>query len=120
MSQAYPDRVEVRGRDLTGELMGQLTFTEYFFLLLTGRGPSEEQRCFLDLLLVASAEHGMRPANVAAGMTRAAGPRSLQGAVAAGSRGAGPVLLGTSEAWAALLAEAQERVEAGGEPQAVA
>ncbi len=37
ISQAYPDRVEVRGRDLTGDLMGRLTFTEYFHLLLTGR-----------------------------------------------------------------------------------
>ena len=27
ISQAYPDRVEVRGRDLTGDLMGRLTFT---------------------------------------------------------------------------------------------
>ena len=37
LSQAYPDRVEVRGRDLAGDLMGQVTFTEYFHLLLTGR-----------------------------------------------------------------------------------
>ena len=36
ISQAYPDRVEVRGRDLTGDLMGRVTFTEYFHLLLTG------------------------------------------------------------------------------------
>ena len=36
ISQAYPDRVEVRGRDLTGDLMGRLSFTEYFHLLLTG------------------------------------------------------------------------------------
>ena len=28
ISQAYPDRVEVRGRDLTGDLMGRLTFTQ--------------------------------------------------------------------------------------------
>ena len=55
ISQAYPDRVEVRGRDLAGELMGRLTFTEYFHLLLTGREPNEEQRFFLDLLLVAIA-----------------------------------------------------------------
>ena len=38
ISQAYPDRVEVRGRDLTGDVMGRLSFTEYFHLLLTGRG----------------------------------------------------------------------------------
>ena len=34
ISQAYPDRVEVRGRDLAGDLMGRLSFTEYFHLLL--------------------------------------------------------------------------------------
>ena len=38
IAQAYPDRVEVRGRDLCGDLMGRLSFTEYFHLLLTGRG----------------------------------------------------------------------------------
>ena len=120
ISQAYPDRVEVRGRDLTGELMGRLTFTEYFHLLLTGREPTEDQRYFLDVLLVAIAEHGMMPTNITARMTLAADPRSLQGAVAAGILGAGPVILGTSEACAQLLEEAQERVAAGEDPQAVA
>jgi citrate synthase len=120
MSQAYPDRVEVRGRDLTGDLMGRLSFTEYFHLLLTGREPTEDQRFFLDTLLVAIAEHGMMPTNVAARMTLAADPGSLQGAVAAGILGAGPVLLGTSEPCARLLAQAQERVDAGGEPAQVA
>src|SRR3954466_13661421 len=103
ISQAYPDRVEVRGRDLTGELMGSLTFTEYFHLLLTGREPTDDERYFLDVLLVAIAEHGMMPSNVAARMTLAADPGSLHGAVAAGILGAGPVLLGTSEACAVLL-----------------
>ena len=56
--QAYPDRVEVRGRDLCGDLMGRLSFTEYFHLLLTGREPTEDQRFFLDLLLVASPSTG--------------------------------------------------------------
>jgi citrate synthase len=106
ISKAYPDRVEVRGRDLSGDLMGRLTFTEYFHLLLTGREPTEEQRFFLDLLLVAIAEHGLMPSNVAARMTFAADPDSLQGAVAAGILGAGPIVLGSSESCARLLAEA--------------
>ncbi len=105
IGRAYPDRVEVRGRDLTGDLMGRLTFTEYFHLLLTGDEPSEEQRFFLDLLLVSIAEHGMMPTNVAARMTLAADPGSLQGAVAAGILGAGPVVLGTSGECARLLAD---------------
>ena len=113
ISQAYPDRVEVRGRDLAGDLMGRLSFTEYFHLLLTGSEPTEDQRYFLDLLLVAIAEHGMMPTNVAARMTLAADPGSLQGAVAAGILGCGPVMLGTSEECARLLEEAQEQVDGG-------
>jgi citrate synthase len=111
ISQAYPDRVEVRGRDLAGELMGRLTFTEYVHLLLTGEEPSEEQRYFLDVLLVSIAEHGLMPTNVAARMTLAADPGSLQGAVAAGILGCGPVILGTSEECAKLLASGRDPVE---------
>jgi citrate synthase len=120
ISQAYPDRVEVRGRDLTGDLMGRLTFTEYAHLLLTGQEPTDDQRFFLDLLLVAIAEHGMMPTNVAARMTLAADPGSLQGAVAAGILGAGPIVLGTSEECARLLGGAQARVTAGETPDEVA
>jgi citrate synthase len=120
ISQAYPDRVEVRGRDLTGDLMGRVSFTEYFHLLLTGHEPTEDQRFFLDLLLVAIAEHGMMPTNVAARMTLSADPGSLQGAVAAGILGCGPVILGTAESCARLLEEAQEKVDSGRRPAEVA
>jgi citrate synthase len=108
VGKAYPDRVEVRGRDLAGELMGRLSFTEYFHLLLTGTRPTEEQRFFLDLVLVAIAEHGLMPSSVAARMTLAADPDSVQGAVAAGILGAGPVVLGTSEECARLLESDEE------------
>ncbi len=107
IARAYPDRVEVRGRDLAGDLMGRLSFTEYFHLLLTGREPTQDERFFLDLLLVSIAEHGLMPANVAARMTLAADPGSLHGAVAAGLLGAGPVVLGTAEACARLLEDAR-------------
>jgi citrate synthase len=100
--------------------MGRLTFTEYFHLLLTGREATEEQRLFLDILLDAIAEHGMMPTNVAARMTLAADPGSLQGAVAAAILGAGPVVLGTSESCARLLEEAQKEVASGAAPAAVA
>lgn len=120
IAQAHPDRIEVRGRDLCTDLMGTLSFTEYFHLLLTGEDATEEQRYFLDLLLVAIAEHGMMPTNVAARMTLAADPGSLQGAVAAGILGCGPVLLGTAEVCARLLEDAQAEVAAGAAPAAAA
>jgi citrate synthase len=120
ISQAYPDRVEVRGRDLCADIMGRLSFTGYFHVLLTGSEPTQDQQFFLDLLLVAIAEHGMMPTNVAARMTLAADPGSLQGAVAAGVLGCGPVILGTSEQCARLLEKAQTDVASGQEPAAVA
>jgi citrate synthase len=120
IGQAYPDRVEVRGRDLAGDLMGRLSFTELFCLLLTGEEPTDEQRFFVDLLLVSIAEHGMMPTNIAARMSLAADPGSLQGAVAAGILGCGPVILGTADECARLLERGQAEVAAGGEPAAVA
>jgi citrate synthase len=115
ISRVNPDRVEVRGRDLSRELIGSHTFTEYFHLLLTGREPTDDERYFLDVLLVAIAEHGMMPSNVAARMTLAADPGSLHGAVAAGLLGAGPVLLGTSESCALLLEDAVRSGETPGQ-----
>jgi len=109
ISRAEPDRVEVRGRDLVGELMGRLTFTEYFHLLVTGREPTDDERFFLDLLLVSIAEHGLMPSNVAARMTLAADPASLQGAVAAGILGAGSVILGAAGECARLLDDGRVR-----------
>jgi citrate synthase len=53
-------------------------------------------------------------------MTLAADPESLQGAVAAGILGCGPVVLGTAQDCARLLEAARERVAQGEEPAAVA
>ena len=118
--QAYPDRVEVRGRDLAGDLMGRVTFTEYFHLLLTGREPTDDQRFFLDLLLVGIAEHGMMPSErrraddarrrsrVAPGRGRGGDPR-LRAGPARYLRGLRPA-----------AREAQARSPQGGDPAAVA
>lgn len=119
ISTASAERVEVRGRDLCRDLMGRLTFTEYFHLLTTGREPTEDQRYFLDLLLIAIAEHGMMPTVQAARMTLAADPGSLQGALAAGLLGCGPVLVGTAELCGALLVKAEARIAGGEDADAV-
>ena len=120
ISRASADRIEVRGRDLAGDVMGRLGFVEYFHLLVTGREPTDDERFFLDLLLVSIAEHGLMPSNVAARITLAADPGSLQGAVAAGILGAGPVILGAAEECALVLAAAQARVAGGESPGDVA
>jgi citrate synthase len=98
--------ITVRGFDLANELIGAISFTEFFFLHVTGRRPTENQRFFLDALMIAIAEHGLTPTVQAARMTLAAAPDALQGAVAAGILGCGTVVLGASELCAALLTRA--------------
>ena len=86
------DSITVRGHDLVNELMGQIDFTSYFWLLVTGQMPNEDQAYFLNAVLVALAEHGLVPSVVAARMTYAAAPEALQGAVAGGLLGCGSVV----------------------------
>lgn len=109
--------IEVRGKDLCRDLMGRVSFTEFFYLLVTGREPTKKQTFFLDLLLVTIAEHGLTPTAQAARMTYDADPACLQAAVAAGILGCGSVVLGTSELCGQVLVEARKRV-ASGEPAA--
>lgn len=105
--------ITVRGRDLPGELIGHVSFSDYFSLLLTGRMPSAADSAVLAAALVAIAEHGMVPSVQAARMTFAAAPDSLQGAVAAGILGCGPVILGASESAGEMFAQIDADVRAG-------
>lgn len=113
ISAAKADRVTVRGRDLAGDLMGGVNFTEFFFLLCTGRAPTENQRFFLDLALIGIAEHGLTPSIQAARMTYAADPAALQGAVAAGVLGCGTVILGAADLCRKLIEDILAGVDAG-------
>lgn len=116
---ADADRILIRGRDLARDLMGRQTFTEFFFFLMTGREATDSQRFFLDLLLVAIAEHGLTPTAIAARMTYDADPAALQGALAAGILGCGTVVLGTAQLCGDLLVAAAKRVDAGEDADAV-
>jgi citrate synthase len=105
--------IVVRGQDLCQELIGHLSFTDYFFLLLTGRRPDAACSVVLDATLVAIAEHGLVPSVQASRMTFAAAPDALQGAVAAGILGCGSVILGASETAGRLFMDVAARVDAG-------
>jgi citrate synthase len=113
ISAARPDKISVRGRDLSADLMGEASFTEFFFLLATGRAPTDDQRFFLDMSLVAIAEHGLTPSVQAARMTYAADPAAMQGAVAAGVLGCGTVILGAADLCRKLLDEVLAEADAG-------
>ena len=120
ISRADETSITVRGRDLCNDLMGRLSFTEFFLLHLLGRDPTEDQRFFLDAMLVGLAEHGMTPNVQAARMTFAAAPEALQGAVAAGILGAGSVVLGAAENAGRMLARGVAEAAKGGGDAAAA
>ena len=120
LSTSNAETILVRGRDLVRELVGTISFTEHFWLLVTGVLPSPTQRRMLDATLVAIAEHGLVPSVQAARMTLAAAPEALQGAVAAGLLGCGSTVFGSSEAAGRFFEEIQGRAASGASPEEAA
>lgn len=108
------ESITVRGNDLCNDLIGQIDFTDYFWLLVIGERPTAAQRKMLDACLVAIAEHGLVPSVQAARMTLASGPDAWQGAMAAGLLGMGSVVAGSSEIAGLYLAEVMARADADG------
>jgi citrate synthase len=109
ISTANSEMIVVRGFDLCKDLIGSVSITEHFWLLVTGKRPTAAQARVLDSCLVAIAEHGLVPSVQAARMTYAAGPEAMQGAVAAGILGCGSVILGSAENAGKFLATINER-----------
>lgn len=105
--------IVVRGADLCRDLIGQISFTDYFYLLLTGARPSVSAAAVLNATLVAIAEHGLVPSVQASRMTLAAAPDAFQGAVAAGILGCGSVILGASETAGKMFLDVDARAEQG-------
>ncbi len=99
------ESITVRGKDLVGEIIGKMDFTSYFWFLVNGKEPNEDQAFFANAILCALAEHGLVPSVVAARMTLAAAPEAMQGAVAAGLLGCGSVVLGSAEVAGRFYAE---------------
>jgi len=110
IGRSTPDSITLRGRDLAGELMGKVSFTELAFLLVADRMPSAGETRLFDASLVALADHGLTPSVLAARLTWTGATESLQGSVAAGLLGAGNIFLGvvedTARFLAAIIAEA--------------
>lgn len=114
------ESITVRGRDLCGDVIGQMDFTSYFWMLVTGGAPSETQRFFANAVLTAIAEHGLVPSVVAARMTFAAAPEAFHGAVAAGLLGCGSVVLGSAEVAGRWYVELVAQTQEGANPASVA
>jgi citrate synthase len=120
IGRSTADDVFVRGKSLTRELIGKLTFTEMAFFQITGRMPTAGQTAVVDACLVTLIEHGLTPSVIAARLVYSSAPEAMQGAVAAGLLGVGSVFVGTVEGCAALLSRLVASTDAAREASTVA
>jgi citrate synthase len=99
------DKITVRGHDLVSELMGVRTFTETFWMLISGKLPTPQQTRLVDAVLLALMEHGLTPQAIATRMIARCEPEAVQAAIAAGLLGIGSRFGGAMSATAILLTE---------------
>ncbi len=100
------DRITVRGRDLPNQILGHMNLGDFAFLQLTGREATPAQSAVFNAIIITLVEHGLTPSAIAARLTYAGAPESMQAAVAAGLCGLGSVFVGSMEDAARLLSSA--------------
>jgi citrate synthase len=106
--------IQLLGHDLAHDLLGQVGFAELAFWLVAMRRPTSGELRVFDSVLVALADHGFTPSVIAARLTLAGAPESVQGALAAGLLGCGSRFLGVTEDVGRFLASALSRHESSG------
>jgi citrate synthase len=110
--------ITLLGNDLSGELLGQVSFGELAFWLVAMRRPSAGELRAFEAVLVALADHGFTPTAIAARLTLASAPESIQGALAAGLLGGGSRFLGVTEDAGQFLTDAIDAADAAPDDEA--
>lgn len=91
------ESITIRGKDLTGEIMGGMDFGGTFYLLLTGEEPTPAESRLVNAMLSSLTVHGTTPHAIATRLTLLSEPNSTQGAVASGLLGVGSRFAGAME-----------------------
>ncbi len=97
------DSITLLGHDLASELLGKISFGELAYYLIAKKRPTKGELVMFEAVLTALADHGFTPTAIAARLTYASAPDSLQGALAAGILGGGSRFLGVTEDCALYL-----------------
>lgn len=106
ISSVSPGDIRVRGYDLL-DLIGNVSFGDVTYLLLTGELPTGNEGKMMEALLVSASEHGLMAPSVDATRFVASGGVPLQAAVASGINAMGEFHAGAVDASARLLLEAE-------------
>lgn len=104
------DSITLLGHDLASELLGKISFGELAYYLIAKTRPTPGQLVMFEAVLTALADHGFTPTAIAARLTYASAPDSLQGALAAGLLGGGSRFLGVTEDCALFLDNELKRI----------
>jgi citrate synthase len=107
ISRVGPNEIVVRGYDLM-ELIGNRSFGDVVFLLLSGDLPRGNEGRMVEAMLVAGCEHSVVAPSVAAARYAASAGVPLQAAVAAGTVALGDHHGGAVDACARVLLDARE------------
>ncbi|MBC7813693.1 MAG: citryl-CoA lyase, partial [Burkholderiales bacterium] len=83
ITQIKPNEIRLRGQRID-ELMGQITFSQAIYLVITGKLPTEQVGRILDAIFVASIDHGASPPSALAARTSASTGAPINAAVAVG------------------------------------
>ena len=97
--------ITLLGRDLAHDLMGEVSFGELAYWLITLERPTPQQSRLFEAVLLGLADHGFTPTAIAARLTWLSAPDAIQGALAAGLLGGGSRYLGVTEDTGRFLAE---------------
>jgi citrate synthase len=96
--------ITLLGQDLAHDLMGQVSFGELAYWLITLERPTPQQTRLFETVLLGLADHGFTPTAIAARLTYLSAPDAIQGALAAGLLGGGSRYLGVTEDTGRFLA----------------
>jgi citrate synthase len=97
--------ITLLGQDLARDLMGEVSFGELAYWLITLERPTPQQSRLFEAVLIGLADHGFTPTAIAARLTFLSAPDAIQGALAAGLLGGGSRYLGVTEDTGRFLAE---------------
>ncbi len=108
-------RFRMRGKDVLEEIIGEKSFSEAFYLIVTGREPSAGQVRIFDACLIILMDHGITPMALVSRVVEDAVPTDIQVPVAAGILMVGNKFAGTMAGCGQIL---QDCKAAGGDDRA--
>src|SRR4030042_3775252 len=109
ITKIEPDHIVTRGYRQE-DLIGNVNFSAVFFLLITGKLPSEVETKMTDALITASIDHGITPPSTQAARVLASAGVPLSTAVAAGILAVGDIHGGAIEESAHILQDAVKQM----------